>query len=492
MKVLTRSCSSAPASPPPRSDSRAAGGLDRLHPGDRVGSARVAGLIALLRGLGEGRVDPGPDRSLASLPLAVHPGPTGHADQRGGEHRRGQGQREQATPALAGGPGLGPGLGQLGLPQPPLDAAEIRRQPGDHRARVPRPVLRRGGEARPRQPHQLRVGVARVEACPRVRQVGPLRLAVDLGRGPSRERGLAGEDLAEDRAQREDVRPLVQRVQLAPGLLGRHVRRRAEHRADPRIQPLRFAAQRPDGGGAVAGAEHPLLVGHAPLVEHLGQAPIHDLHLAERPDHDVRRLQVPVDDPSAVGVGHRLADLLEDREELHPILIRAPARLQQRRQGAAPDELHRDEQPAVGEASQVVDRRDPGVLELAADLGLLDEPADHLGVVAVLLPDHLDGEVPAEVEVAPLEDRPHPAPGQLADELVARRLSREVGHLRRTGPDQPRGVRRIPEMDASDRPDRTVPGRRGGLRREGPVLPAHGFGDVGRRSRAEFSRQIGR
>ena len=62
---------------------------------------------------------------------------------------------------------------------------------------------------------------------------------------------------------------------------------------------------------------------------------------------------------------------------------------------------------------------DPGVLELAADLGLLDEPADHLGVVAVLLPDHLDGQVAAEVEVAPLEDRPHPAPGQLADELVA-------------------------------------------------------------------------
>ena len=136
----------------------AAGGLDRLHPGDRVDPARVASLVALLRGLGEGRFDPGPDRSLASLPLAVHPGPSGNADECRGEHRRGQGQREEATPALPGGPGLGPGLGQLGLPEPPLDAAEIRRQPGDHRARVPRPVLRRGGEARPRQPHQLRVG----------------------------------------------------------------------------------------------------------------------------------------------------------------------------------------------------------------------------------------------------------------------------------------------------------------------------------------------
>ncbi len=199
-----------------------------------------------------------------------------------------------------------------------------------------------------------------------------------------------------------------------------------------------------------------------------------------------------MDDPPAVGVGHRLADLLEDREELHAIFIGASARLQHRRQGAAPDELHRDEQPAVGEASQLVDRRDPGVLELAADLGFLDEPAHHLGVVAVLLPDHLDGEVPAEVEVAPLEDRAHPAPGQLADELVARRLAREVGHLRRTGPDEPRGVRRVPEMDASDGPDRTVSRQRGEPRREGGILASRRFGDVGRRSRADFPRQIGR
>ena len=47
-------------------------------------------------------------------------------------------------------------------------------------------------------------------------------------------------------------------------------------------------------------------------------------------------------------------------------------------------------------STQIVDRRDPRVLELPADLGFLDESADHLGVVAVLLPDHLDGEVPAE------------------------------------------------------------------------------------------------
>ena len=161
----------------------AAGGLDRLDPGDRVAPPAARARSRFFEASARAASTAGPDRSLAPLPLAVHPAPSGRADQRGGEHRRRQGQRQQPTPALPGGPGLGPGLGQLGLPQPPLDAAEVRRQPGDHRARVPRPMLRRGGQARPRQVHQLRVGVARVEACQRVRQVGPLRLAVDLGRG---------------------------------------------------------------------------------------------------------------------------------------------------------------------------------------------------------------------------------------------------------------------------------------------------------------------
>ena len=88
---------------------------------------------------------------------------------------------------------------------------------------------------------------------------------------------------------------------------------------------------------------------------------------------------------------------------------------------------------AVGEPAQLVDRDDPRVLELAADLGLLDEPADHLGVVAVLLQDDLDGQVAAEVDVAALEDRPHAAAGDLADELVAAGVAGEVGHLRGAG-----------------------------------------------------------
>ena len=151
------------------------------------------------------------------------------------------------------------------------------------------------------------------------------------------------------------------------------------------------------------------LVGQTPMVKHLGQAPVHDLHLAEAADHDVRGFQVAVNYAPSVGVGHCLANLLEDGEETSPIGSRAPPRREQCSQGTALDQLHRDIQTAVGKLPQLVDGDDPRVLKLAADLGLLDEAADHLGMVAVLLPNHFDGEIPAEVEVASLKDRAHPA-----------------------------------------------------------------------------------
>ena len=52
------------------------------------------------------------------------------------------------------------------------------------------------------------------------------------------------------------------------------------------------------------------------------------------------------------------------------------------------------------QAAQLVDRHDARVLQLAGDLRLLDEPAHEVGVVAVLLEQHLDGQVAAEVGVA--------------------------------------------------------------------------------------------
>ena len=81
----------------------------------------------------------------------------------------------------------------------------------------------------------------------------------------------------------------------------------------------------------------------------------------------------------------------------------------------------REERPQVGERPQLVDRHDAGVLELAADLRFLDEPSDHVGVVAEILPEHLEGDVAAQVGVAALEHGAHAAAGDLAVDPVADR-----------------------------------------------------------------------
>ena len=77
------------------------------------------------------------------------------------------------------------------------------------------------------------------------------------------------------------------------------------------------------------------------------------------------------------------------------------------------------------------------MLQLAADLRLLDEPAHDLGIALVRLQQHLDGQVAAQVDVAALEDRPHAAPGDLALELVpAQARAVLIGHLGRPRHDQ--------------------------------------------------------
>ncbi len=53
----------------------------------------------------------------------------------------------------------------------------------------------------------------------------------------------------------------------------------------------------------------------AAATQHLGQAPIHHLDFAKGADHHVGRFQVAVDHASGVGVGHRLTDGFEDRQQ---------------------------------------------------------------------------------------------------------------------------------------------------------------------------------
>ncbi len=118
-----------------------------------------------------------------------------------------------------------------------------------------------------------------------------------------------------------------------------------------------------------------------------------------------------------------------------------PVRLrQQNRQGAALDQLHGEVRPVVGEGAQLVDRDHARVLQLSGDLRLLDEPADQVGLLTMLIEQDLDGQVAAEVAVAPLDDDAHAAAGDLAEQLEPGQAVGWVGHLDRRGADHRLGA----------------------------------------------------
>ena len=111
-------------------------------------------------------------------------------------------------------------------------------------------------------------------------------------------------------------------------------------------------------------------LGLAARGQSLGEPPVHHLHFAEGPDHDVGRLQVAVDDPVGVGVADRLAELLEDGQESPPVVAGVGAVLEEVLEGAALDQLHGQKRPAVGQGAQFMDGGDARVLELSGDVGL--------------------------------------------------------------------------------------------------------------------------
>ena len=118
------------------------------------------------------------------------------------------------------------------------------------------------------------------------------------------------------------------------------------------------------------------------------------------------------------------------------------------------DQLHGEVGTLVGELAQFVDRHDARVLQLAADLGLLDETPPQLGVVLVRRQQHLDGNVAAQVSIAALEDGAHAAAGDLAGQLITRRQRKRFGrHRRGVGPDDRGGRlrRRLAQLDPRPR-----------------------------------------
>jgi hypothetical protein len=155
----------------------------------------------------------------------------------------------------------------------------------------------------------------------------------------------------------------------------------------------------------------------------LGQAEVHDLHVARGQDHDVRGLHVAVDDAVSVRVVERLRDVAHDPDRLRPgeeALV-----VQDRGERPALEVLERDvEEAGLGIAVDVVDHDDAGMRQPRRHPRLHEEAP--LEVVALLVGDRedethdLERDRPVERGVAALvDDAHHPAPELRADLVAA-------------------------------------------------------------------------
>ncbi len=249
------------------------------------------------------------------------------------------------------------------------------------------------------------LGGLRVQLADR-RGVAVADAADDLDGRLAAERRAAGRHRVEHAPQAEQVRAAVER--LAPGLLRGHVRRRA-------------------GQGAV--------LRHPRVVDGARQAEIGDLHPCQLVlEHDVRRLDVAVDQPLRVGRGQARGDLHPDAQQLlqleraelvDPLLERDPG-----------DELHDQEGPAAPLADGM-DRDDVRVADRRGRLRLAGEPPTRGRVGRPLRGQHLDRHVSVQRRVLTLVDDPHPAPADAIHDLVCAEAAEVVGDL---GGPEPVGV----------------------------------------------------
>ncbi len=352
--VSTRTRTSAGAA---SACSRAWRAAARPRPRGR-GRRRRPGLAERRDGRLEGPVDR--PLGLQAAAAALVDGPPGEGPAQEDQPGERQAQCGLHPPALGllGGAGLGGGPVALGGPQPLLHAGQVGRDPLGHGRGVARPVLGLGRQAVAGQGDQLGLGTAGVQPGQGVGRLAPRRLADDLAGGPAGEGRRAGEDLAEDRAQREDVGPLVDHLGLAPGLLGGHVAGRAQDRPGVRQVGVRPAPRRGDHrlrGRLLArlrvGGDAPALAGPWP-----GPSPSPGPRRRSRPSRSTasgRGGSRPARGrrPSSGRSPRRSTGTGAGRRRGRP-------RRQEIGQGLPLDQLHAEERPPVGERAQLVDRHD--------------------------------------------------------------------------------------------------------------------------------------
>ena len=219
-----------------------------------------------------------------------------------------------------------------------------------------------------------------------------------LGGGVAGKRRTAGKGFVEDRAEREEVRPLVQDLPLE--LLRGHV---AESPHDSALlgQGDRRERSRVD-----------LL-----LADEAGDPEVEELRQTVAGDHDVFRLDVAMQHARGVGVNQGLEQASDEDQRLRQGKRSAPQPLAQ---GLPGDELHGEVDDAGG-LPRLVESRDRGMLQPGARLSFAHEPVP--GVGSEREKEHLDRRAAAEREIVGEKDLAHAARAEpLPDPIVGERL----------------------------------------------------------------------
>ena len=229
--------------------------------------------------------------------------------------------------------------------------------------------------------------VRHLGVAPRGGLVSPLLLRLQhLVGGRAGERSLAGQEMVHGGAQRVDVAAVVHVLGVAR-LLHRHVRR--------------GSGPRPDLCQATV------------VIHDLGEAEVGQLHLAVTRDHDVRRLDVAVQDIPRMRMVQRPRDVGNDPDR---VANREPARaLQVVVEAVAIDELHREVvQPVLfadGDAAH-----DVGVIQLHRHARFADEAVHEALVTGDVRREDLQRHVAVKAELMGLVDDAHAAFAELVDD----------------------------------------------------------------------------
>ena len=161
------------------------------------------------------------------------------------------------------------------------------------------------------------------------------------------------------------------------------------------------------------------------LAQDFGNAPIHDQYFPEFADHDVGRLEVPVNDAFGMGIGNGIAGFAKDIEQPRERIPVDGGRLaltqtvQHFLEGGAAHKFHGVIIATLGIHAEIVDWYNMRVIQSSEDEGFLSEAVGEIGVGGNLRRHHLEGHVPLELVIEGQIHFSHAAFGQLPRNLVA-------------------------------------------------------------------------